>query len=94
MNAPARTITVVVTDDLAFMRRAIQKMLEKVADIRVVGTVASGEESLAMVERLHPDVVTMDVEMPGIGGLEAARRMVERRGPPVIMVSALTREGA
>ena len=94
MNAPARTITVVVTDDSAFMRRAIQKMLEKVADIRVVGTAASGEESLAMVERLHPDVVTMDVEMPGIGGLEAARRMVERRGPPVIMVSALTREGA
>lgn len=89
-----RTITVVVTDDSAFMRRAIQKMLEKEPDIRVVGTSASGEEGIAMVERLRPDVVTMDVEMPGMGGLEAARTIVERRGPPIIMVSALTREGA
>jgi two-component system chemotaxis response regulator CheB len=89
-----RVITVVVTDDSAFMRRAIQKMLEKEPDIRVVGTAASGEEGVAMVERLRPDVVTMDVEMPGIGGLEAARAIVDRRGPPVIMVSALTREGA
>ena len=90
----ARVITVVVTDDSAFMRRAIQKMLEKEPEIRVVGTAASGEEGIAMVERLRPDVVTMDVEMPGIGGLEAARAIVERRGPPVIMVSALTRDGA
>ena len=87
-------ITVVVTDDSAFMRRAIQKMLEKVPEIRVVGTAASGEECIEMVERLQPDVVTMDVEMPGIGGLEAARTIVERRGPPIIMVSALTRDGA
>ena len=89
-----RVITVVVTDDSAFMRRAIQKMLEKEPEIRVVGTAASGEEGIAMVERLRPDVVTMDVEMPGIGGLEAARAIVERRGPPIIMVSALTRDGA
>jgi two-component system chemotaxis response regulator CheB len=90
----ARVITVVVTDDSAFMRRAIQKMLEKEPEIRVVGAAASGEEGIAMVERLRPDVVTMDVEMPGIGGLEAARAIAARRGPPVIMVSALTREGA
>jgi two-component system chemotaxis response regulator CheB len=92
MSAP--TITVVVTDDSAFMRRAIQKLLEKAEGIEVVGTAASGEDAIAMVERLRPDVVTMDVEMPGIGGLEAARQIVERRGPPIIMVSALTREGA
>ena len=89
-----RVITVVVIDDSAFMRRAIQKMLEKEPEIRVVGTAASGEEGIAMAERLRPDVVTMDVEMPGIGGLEAARAIVERRGPPIIMVSALTRDGA
>jgi two-component system chemotaxis response regulator CheB len=89
-----RIISVVVTDDSAFMRRAIQKMLEKEPEIRVVGAAASGEEAIAMVERLRPDVVTMDVEMPGMGGLEAARHIVERRGPPIIMVSALTREGA
>jgi two-component system chemotaxis response regulator CheB len=90
----AHTIAVVVVDDSAFMRRAIQKMLEKEPEIRVVGAAASGEEGIAMVERLHPDVITMDVEMPGIGGLEAARAIVARRGPPIIMVSALTRDGA
>jgi len=92
MSAP--TVTVVVVDDSAFMRRAIQKMLEKETEIRVVGAAASGEEGIAMVERLRPDVVTMDVEMPGMGGLEAARTIVGRRGPPIIMVSALTRDGA
>ena len=90
----AHTIAVVVVDDSAFMRRAIQKMLEKEPEIRVVGAAASGEEGIAMVNRLHPDVITMDVEMPGIGGLEAARAIVSRRGPPIIMVSALTRDGA
>jgi two-component system chemotaxis response regulator CheB len=89
-----RTIAVVVVDDSAFMRRAIQKMLEKEPEIRVVGAAASGEEGIAMVERLSPDVITMDVEMPGMGGLEAARAIVARRGPPIIMVSALTRDGA
>jgi two-component system chemotaxis response regulator CheB len=88
------TVTVVVVDDSAFMRRAIQKMLEKEPEIRVVGAAASGEEGVAMVERLQPDVITMDVEMPGMGGLEAARAIVSRRGPPIIMVSALTRDGA
>ena len=88
------TIGVVVVDDSAFMRRAIQKMLEKEPEIRVVGAAASGEEGIAMVERLHPDVITMDVEMPGMGGLEAAGAIVSRRGPPIIMVSALTRDGA
>ncbi|HTW82530.1 MAG TPA: chemotaxis response regulator protein-glutamate methylesterase [Candidatus Sulfotelmatobacter sp.] len=89
-----RIITVVITDDSAFMRRAIQKMLEKESDIQVVGTAASGEEGIEMIERLKPDVCTMDVEMPGMGGLEAARTVIARRGPPIIMVSALTREGA
>ena len=88
------TLHVLVVDDSAFMRRAIQKMLEKEADIRVAATAASGEEALELVERVKPDVVTMDVEMPGMGGLDAVRAIVARRGPPVIMVSALTREGA
>ncbi len=94
MTTSADRITVVVTDDSAFMRRAIQTMLEKEPTIRVVGTAASGDEGIAMAERLHPDVITMDVEMPGMSGLDAVRSIVARRGPPVIMVSALTREGA
>ncbi|MFN2461850.1 MAG: chemotaxis response regulator protein-glutamate methylesterase [Candidatus Velthaea sp.] len=89
-----RIINVLVVDDSAFMRRAIAKMIEKEDDIAVVGTAANGEEGVALANQLKPDVITMDVEMPGIGGLEAARAIIERRGPPIIMISALTRDGA
>ena len=89
-----RMIHVLIVDDSAFMRRAIAKMVEKEDDIEVVGSAASGEEGLVLAQSLKPDVITMDVEMPGMGGLEAARAIVERHGPPIIMISALTREGA
>jgi len=87
-------IKVLVVDDSAFMRLAIVKMLESDPDIEVVGTARSGEEGVTRVGDLAPDVITMDVEMPGIGGLEAVRLIHERYQTPIIMVSALTREGA
>jgi two-component system chemotaxis response regulator CheB len=87
-------INVFVVDDSAFMRRAITKILENEPGIRVIATARSGEEAVARVEQLAPDVVTMDVEMPGIGGLEAVRQIVAQRRVPIIMVSALTQEGA
>jgi two-component system chemotaxis response regulator CheB len=90
----ARVIRVLIVDDSGFMRRAIGKMLATADDILVVGTASTGEEALALDLELRPDVITMDVEMPGMGGLEAARAIIARRGPPVIMISALTREGA
>jgi len=91
---PKRIINVLVVDDSAFMRRAIARMMEKEDDIAVVGLAASGEEGVALAQTLRPDVITMDVEMPGMGGLEAAREIIERHGPPIIMISALTRDGA
>src|SRR5471032_2635223 len=89
-----RVINVLVVDDSAFMRRAIAKMMEKEDDIAVVGSASSGEEGVSLALSLRPDVITMDVEMPGMGGLEAARAIIERHGPPIIMISALTRDGA
>ena len=88
------TIRVLVVDDSAFMRRAIVKMLETDKEIEVVASAASGEEGLERARELVPDVITMDVEMPGIGGLEAVHRIMAWRSIPIIMVSALTREGA
>jgi two-component system chemotaxis response regulator CheB len=93
MNS-ARVIRVLIVDDSGFMRRAIGKMLASAQDILVVGTASTGEEALALEPELKPDVITMDVEMPGMGGLEAARVIIARRGPPVIMISSLTRDGA
>jgi two-component system chemotaxis response regulator CheB len=86
--------SVLVVDDSAFMRRAIAKMLESESGIRVAATARSGEEAVAKALAVDPDVITMDVEMPGIGGLEAVRQIVAERKIPIIMVSALTREGA
>ena len=89
-----RVIRVLIVDDSGFMRRAIGKMLASAEDILVVGTASTGEEALALDGELKPDVITMDVEMPGMGGLEAARAIIARRGPPIIMISSLTRDGA
>ncbi len=89
-----RIIRVLIVDDSAFMRRAIEKMVAGEPDIMVVGSASTGEEAVAMQSDLKPDIITMDVEMPGMGGLEAARLIVSRRGPPIIMISSLTREGA
>ena len=87
-------IEVLVVDDSAFMRRAISKMLESENDIHVVATARNGEDAVAKAFSLHPDVVTMDVAMPGIDGLEAVKRIVAREKIPIIMISALTRAGA
>ena len=89
----ART-TVLVVDDSAFMRKALSGMLEKDPRISVVGTARNGEEAIQKVAELHPDVVTMDIEMPGMNGLDALRRLMATTPLPVLMVSALTEAGA
>ncbi len=87
-------IAVLVVDDSAFMRRAITSMLEHEADIKVVATARSGEEAISKALQVNPDVITMDVEMPGMGGLEAVRLLAAERRIPIIMCSSLTRDGA
>jgi two-component system, chemotaxis family, protein-glutamate methylesterase/glutaminase len=87
-------IEVLVVDDSAFMRRAISQMLESEPGIRVAGTARTGEEAIVKAAQLRPDVVTMDVEMPGIGGLEAVRQIAADGRCAVVMVSSQTHEGA
>lgn len=69
-------IRVVLVDDHSLMRQGISTILSAQADIEVVGEASSGEEALEVVRLTQPDVVCMDVEMPGIGGLEATRQLV------------------
>lgn len=85
---------VLVVDDSAFMRRAIAKILEGEPDIAVCGTARNGEEAVAKAEQLQPDVITMDVEMPGMSGLDAVRVISAHGTVPIIMISSLTTQGA
>jgi len=94
MIVSKRVIRVLIVDDSAFMRRAIEKMIASEDGIVVVGTASTGEEAVTKQHDLKPDLITMDVEMPGMGGLEAARMIIAQRGAPIIMVSSLTRDGA
>lgn len=89
-------IRVLVVDDSAFMRQALSRMLEGDPGISVVATAKDGEGAVALTRELRPDVVTLDVEMRGIGGLAALRSIAAQTGGDVavIMVSSYTTRGA
>jgi two-component system chemotaxis response regulator CheB len=87
-------IHVLVADDSAFMRTAITRMIESDPGLRVTATAQTGHEALDKVKALKPDVVTLDVEMPGMNGLETLRHIMKECPTQVIMVSCLTQEGA
>jgi two-component system chemotaxis response regulator CheB len=85
---------VLIVDDSAFMRIALCRMVASDADLWVVATAASGIEALQKIVSLDPDVITLDVEMPGLDGLETLRRIMAEFPRPVIMVSAATLKDA
>lgn len=87
-------IRVLIVDDSAFMRRVIKQMLETDPEIQAVGTARDGQEGVEMALSLNPDVITMDVEMPRMDGLEAIEIIMEQLPTPIIVVSSLTHEGA
>ena len=88
--APLWRIRVLVVDDSGFMRLAIRKMINRIDGIEVVGEARDGRAAVDMARRLAPDVVTMDLEMPGMDGLAATRAIMESRPLPIIVVSSLT----
>ncbi|HET6797885.1 MAG TPA: chemotaxis-specific protein-glutamate methyltransferase CheB [Gemmatimonadales bacterium] len=84
-----------VVDDSAFVRKALARVLQNEPGISLVGQAASGAEALAKIPEVNPDLVTLDVAMPGIGGQEVLRQLL--RWKPVlkvVMMSAHTQEGA
>jgi DNA-binding NarL/FixJ family response regulator len=82
-------ISILIADDHNLVRTGLGRMLADVTDMQVVGEATTGEEALRFCRELQPDVVLMDVKMPGIGGLEATRVLVRQHpGVRVIAVSA------
>ncbi len=87
-------VRVLVVDDSGFFRRRVCEILGDDPNIEVVGSARNGLEAIEQVERLRPDVVTMDIEMPVLDGISAVRRIMASHPTPVLMFSSLTYEGA
>ncbi len=85
---------VLICDDSAFMRMVIKDILDSQRGITVVGQARDGMEAVEKATQLKPDVITMDVEMPKLNGLEAMKLITKKLPTRVIMVSSLTEEGA
>jgi two-component system, chemotaxis family, protein-glutamate methylesterase/glutaminase len=87
-------VRVLVVDDSALMRKLIPNILARDPMIDVVGTAMDGAFALKKIEELRPDVVTLDVEMPRMDGMETLRLIMRRAPMPVVMVSTHSKEGA
>ncbi len=89
-----KKINVLICDDSALMRRSLKKIIESDPDLSVIGIARNGEDAVVKARELHPDVITMDVNMPGMDGITALQIIVNEKIAPVLMVSALTQKGA
>src|SRR5262245_4011721 len=88
-------IRVFVVDDSAFVRRALARILDVQPGYQVVGEAANGLEALERIPKADPDLVTLDVAMPGVDGIQVLRGLLRwKPGLKVIMLSAHTRQGA
>lgn len=87
-------ISIVLVDDQTLLRDGLQTMINVQEDMEVVGVAGDGEQGLALVEKLRPDVVLMDIKMPGMDGLESTRRIKEVRPEAKVIVLTTFAEDA
>lgn len=85
-----RKLTFVIVDDAVFMRTILKKMVEEVENYEVIGEAGNGLEAVKLAERLQPDIMTLDITMPEVGGLEAIEDIIKVSPKTrIIMVSAM-----
>jgi len=89
-----KKIRVLICDDSAFMRMIIKDILDSQNDMEMVGQATNGMEAVERCLQILPDIITMDVEMPKLNGLEALKVIMKKSPTRIIMVSSLTQEGA
>jgi len=88
-----KKITVLLVDDHSLVRRGFRRMLEDESDMQVVGEAGTGEESIKLAKKLHPQVVVMDCALPGMNGLEATRQIMEESPDTVVLMLSMHTEG-
>lgn len=85
---PGKTIRVVIADDSLVAREMLAQILQSAGDIEVVGQAKDGNEAVEMVERLRPDLITMDIHMPKLDGLKATEKIMAFTPTPILVVSS------
>ena len=93
-NSFAAPIRVLVVDDSAFMRKMVSEIIARDPALCVAGQARDGADALVKLDALHPDVITLDVEMPVLDGYGTLAEIMQRRPTPVLMLSSLTQAGA
>lgn len=86
-------VRTVIVDDSAFVRKIVREMLSSSPLIEVVGMARNGEDALQVVEEMKPDVVTCDLTMPGVDGVEFVRRQMEKKPVPILILTASPQDG-
>jgi two-component system chemotaxis response regulator CheB len=89
----SRRLRILVADDSGLMRRTIKGILEAEGDLEVIATARDGAEAVELAERLRPDAITMDVNMPRVDGLRAVEIIMGRNPIPIVIISSYTRRG-
>jgi two-component system, chemotaxis family, protein-glutamate methylesterase/glutaminase len=91
---PVKKFRVLVVDDSAFMRKVLETIFNADSQLQVVGHAKDGREAVALAESLKPDVITMDINMPHVDGLQATSEIMTTNPRPIVVVSSESRDGA
>jgi two-component system, chemotaxis family, protein-glutamate methylesterase/glutaminase len=94
VTAPVKKFRVLVVDDSAFMRKVLESIFSADDQLQVIGHAKDGREAIALAESLKPDVITMDLNMPHMDGLQATAQIMTTNPRPIVVVSSESKEGA
>src|SRR5258708_16210436 len=93
-NTPLNKVRVLIVDDSAFMRKVLETILISDPQLQVIGHAKDGREAVALAESLKPDVMTMDINMPHMDGLQATAQIMTTNPRPIVIVSSESKDGA
>src|SRR6202158_6449228 len=91
---PLNKVRVLIVDDSAFMRKVLETILVSDPQLQVIGHAKDGREAIALAQSLKPDVITMDINMPHMDGLQATAQIMTANPRPIVVVSSESKDGA